>query len=152
MAFPDKDLKDKVLFRGRSCFPLSPDTLGRNDDGVSGRDQTVHILQVLGKEQPLDEKFFYKSTMHEFYKQCLDKAKQKEQMTLEDIHDGVNPNFVSLLKKCLKLNYKDRSSVDQLLEHPIFEGIHDPKSAAVTQAPTPVEIRIDQIVVEDGKR
>lgn len=69
MVTPEKQLKEKILFRGKSCFPLSPDPDGDQDDEneVSSRDQTVHILQVLGNEQELPNHYFYKNKMNIFY-------------------------------------------------------------------------------------
>jgi hypothetical protein len=39
-----------------------------------------------------------------------------------------------------------------LLELPIFEDIHNRVSAEFVHAPGPIEIRLDQIFVENGKR
>jgi serine/threonine protein kinase len=57
-----------------------------------------------------------------------------------------------LLSKCLKINYNDRLSADKLLESPLFECIHNAESAKVTKAPNPIEIRLDEMMVENDKR
>jgi hypothetical protein len=68
---------DKILFRGSSCYPLSPadeeeegGDAGANAGNVKqidSNDQLLKILAVLGNQTKLDKKFFERKEMYEFY-------------------------------------------------------------------------------------
>lgn len=148
MQEPNLDIRKKILFKGNSCYPISPGVDG-DEKKLSSRDQTIQILRVLGKSQPLTQSFFTNQKMNKFYQMCLDRAVKSEDRGLKKIHEGVNPDFISLLSSCLKIDISNRATVEELLQNPLFDEIRNPH-AKLTQAPSKIEIRIDQMELNEG--
>lgn len=77
---PGKPLNRKILFRGNSCYPLSPCklvsqfTMGVSHDGaeIPEHDQLFVILKTLGSSQKLKNESINRAKMFEYYTKVHD--------------------------------------------------------------------------------
>jgi serine/threonine protein kinase len=67
----DLKRKHRVLFKGKSCHPLSPAENVEDEDNkltISCDDQMVKIMEVVGETQTLPKTFFEQKDMHVYFK------------------------------------------------------------------------------------
>jgi hypothetical protein len=103
----NKQNNDKILFRGSSCFPISPAEADEDEQGnskvkqIDSKDQLIKILTTLGEHQKLAKESFDRKEMHQFYSQCKMYCESKPYVTLDSIHEGVDPVYIDFLNLCL---------------------------------------------------
>ena len=115
----------KPLFPGRSCFPLSPDRHSQtqlNGYPIARDDQLVIIFNVLGTPSDDDISFVTDSKAIAYLKN-LPVTLRVEMSTK---YPGATSNAIDLLNRMLQVNPYFRISVDEALNHPVFERIRKP--------------------------
>jgi len=115
------------LFPGSSCFPLSPDRKHKQD----------YKFYTHGKHDMLTKIFNIVGTPTEAEVQALDRedAKvyincfpKKQGSGLKAVYPDVDEKSTDILDKMLKFTDKNRMTVKESLDHPLFKDIRNPAS------------------------
>jgi len=118
----------KPLFPGISCYPLSPGSA--IDKENKDQDQLSIIMKVLGTPKAEDYAFISNQT---FVKE-LEKQPLWERENFKKKYPSASDLAIDLLDKLLVFNPYKRLTVDQCLEHPYFEDMHDKSKEATPDA------------------
>lgn len=129
------------LFPGSSCYPLSPDRRHRHDSKFHTRgstDQLNVIFDLLGTPPETDIAKLQREDAKAHIRACSRRDGR-----------GVRARFpsapdlsVDLLEKMLRFMPRDRISVSQAIEHPLFAEIRDPSRETI--APKCVTLAFDK--------
>mmetsp|Transcript_5272 Transcript_5272/g.11940 ORF Transcript_5272/g.11940 Transcript_5272/m.11940 type:complete len:443 (+) Transcript_5272:68-1396(+) len=129
-------LEDRCpLFPGSSCFPLSPDKAHATDYLFHTRenhDQLNVIFNYLGT--PTEEDFAF--LQREDAKRYLDCFRPRQGHGLQERFFHAGPDAIDVLEDALWFNPQKRSTVNGLLDHPIFDGVRNPDREI--EAPGPI--------------
>ena len=138
-----KDHHDRVaLFPGKSCYPLSNDTLDKVDgnkplqDDRNRVDQLSVIFDIIGSPVAEDIEQIPDATTREFLKQLPERKSTK----FKDMYPGADDGALELLHLMLQFNPRKRVTVDQTLDHPFFSDIRNPALETVADRPMSVDI------------
>ena len=76
-TYREREMKNRFLFPGTSCFPLSPceqmkKSIDKSVNIVSSSDQLKKILQILGPQMPQDLAFITDDSAVEYHKSISD--------------------------------------------------------------------------------
>ena len=115
------------LFQGGSCFPLSPDRKNTDSKGRSTnsqKDQLNMIFNIIGT--PTDttiEKLEKEDTKK--YVRCF---KPRKSVSLRDIDrfKAAGDDCIDFMNKCLVFDPKKRITIDECIQHPVFNKIRKP--------------------------
>lgn len=124
----------KPLFPGGSCFPLSPTsaTCFRNES-----DQLNVIFSVIGT--PTRETIT-RMNVGADAKAYLYTLRQVKPNSLSNIISGAGNSAIELLEGMLRFVPEERSTIEQVLQHPMLRDAHSPK---ISSPPKPMRDRID---------
>ena len=138
-----KDHHDRVaLFPGKSCYPLSNDTLDKVENNKSVQDdrnrvdQLSVIFDIIGSPVADDIEQIPDATTREF----LRKLPEKKPTKFKDMYPGADEGALELLHLMLQFNPRKRVTVDQTLDHPFFSDIRNPVLETVADRPMSVDI------------
>jgi len=129
------------LFPGTSCFPLSPDNKHKTDYKYHTRgkhDQLSMIFNLLGTPRD-DEVQALEREDARRYIQCFTK-RDGQGLRSKFLH--VAGESLDILGRLLKFSPRERLSVEQALDHPLFVDIRDP--ARETTAAGPVTLDFEK--------
>jgi mitogen-activated protein kinase 1/3 len=115
------------LFPGTSCFPLSPDHRHNQDYRFytnSRHDMLTKIFNIIGSPTESEVEALDREDAKVYIK-CFPKKKGSG---LKAVYPDVEEKSTDILDKMLKFSAKNRMSVKQSLDHPLFEGIRNPAS------------------------
>ena len=117
----DIDESNQILFKGQSCYPLSPDAKKGNDNCISSKDQINKIFKALGSPDDLDTSFITDPVAKQYIaNQCDNKVKSNK---LHKMFPSVNPELIKLLKGLLEFNPHFRMTAAEALQSPVFDDI-----------------------------
>ena len=114
----------RPLFPGQSCFPLSPDSnakIIKCGFPVSQMDQLIVITKVLGYPQKSDLAFISDQKAMDYIK-CLP---QKKGISFQEKFPKASKEAIDFLKKTLKFSPDLRLSIDEALQHPLFDKVRN---------------------------
>ena len=118
------------LFPGSSCFPLSPDNKHASDYRFhtrGNRDQLNMIFNVLGTPDNADVETLEKADAKRYIR-CFT---PREGTGLAARFKGSGPEAIDLLKKMLVFNYRNRITINTILDHPYLAEVRRSASEAV---------------------
>lgn len=128
------------LFPGTSCFPLSPDSKHKDhrNNNRGNHDQLSMIFNILGTpgEEDIAE---IKRDDARRYLQCFNK---REGEGLKTKFPHVEGSSIDFLEKLLRFSPRDRMTVAQALEHPLFLDLREPSRETI--APTTVTLDFEK--------
>lgn len=114
----------RILFKGSSCYPTSPDPESKQEDGtfeLSSKDQLVVILRSLGQDaKPSD---LYNKDQVDQFSRMQNFAQTLKHTALEHKLKGAPSEMVDFIRKCLTLDQQHRPKADDLLNHEVFSKI-----------------------------
>jgi len=126
------------LFPGSSCFPLSPDNKHKTDYKYHTRgkhDQLSMIFNLLGT--PSEEEIV--SLEREDARRYIHCFASREGEGVRSKYPHVEGESVDILERLLRFSPKERLSVTQALEHPLFLDIREPSKETAAAAPVTLE-------------
>ena len=137
-------MKDKILFPGKSCYPLSPEgqNNGNNSEKegenegemhISSKDQIKYICRIIGTPKDADKSFITDEAAMQYLEMSL---KHKHKNKLNSVFEKSDPQAVSLLNEMLQFNPYMRISAKDALQHPVFEKVRH----AHFERPCPIQI------------
>jgi len=133
------NLQDRgPLFPGTSCFPLSPDSKHKSDKSRANHDQLSIIFNILGTPTEADIADLERDDARR-YLSCFAK-RQGEGLQSKFPH--VEAGTIDFLEGLLRFSPKERLTVGQALEHPLFTELREP--AREVAAPTPVRLDFEK--------
>lgn len=91
-------------------------------------DQIQKIISVLGSPQKDDLNFITNTQARDFVLSLPKRTKQP----FNNLFPKSNPVALDLLSKMLVFNPNKRYTIEQCLEHPYFEGLHNPDEEPVS--------------------
>lgn len=119
------DIRDRFLFKGESCFPLSPTPKTKSGNNVvNNKDQLKIINDVLGLQSKYDTAFITDDLALNYQKTVNN---SKDKTDFQNLFQKSSPKLVELLKSMLEFNPYFRSSAAELLKNSIFDTIRVPK-------------------------
>lgn len=122
-------VRDRILFKGASCFPVSPGQGGGGEGGeeegptIDEEDQILKILRVIGHKQSLKKEFFDSKRAFQYY-QCVGRFAQ-DSIDLSELHQNARPELLELMDRCLYLDPTKRATIDECISMPIFDKIRN---------------------------
>lgn len=122
------------LFPGKSCFPLSPaknPTEQRKGFPFSSNDQLAIIFQIIGTPSESDKSFVTDLKALEYLEQFASGARAN----LQQKYPGSPPEAIDFLEKVLVFNPYFRISLQDCLEHPLFNRVRNPEKEAIVGLP-----------------
>lgn len=129
-------VKNRVLFGGTSCFPLSPiENKNSKANVVSIDDQLIKIHKTLGQQSADDTSFI---SVLEFQK-YNSQLQSKESKSLSHFFPHTCPELLTLLKDLLEFNPFFRATASDCLKHKMFDTIRIPE----LERPAPHKIKIN---------
>ena len=132
------------LFPGKSCFPLSPaknPTEQRQGFPFSSNDQLSIIFQIIGTPNDADKSFVTDFKALEY----LNTYPPQDKADLRVKYPGSSPEAIDFLYKVLVFNPYFRISLQQCLEHPLFEQVRAIEKEAITGAPVYLEFEKEEL-------
>ncbi len=120
------------LFPGSSCFPLSPDHKHATDYKFhtrGNRDQLNMIFNILGTPGDADVDSLEKEDAKRYIR-CFTK---RDGMGLAERFKGSTQDAIELLSKMLVFMPKDRTTIEECLEHPFLTDVRHPASELVAK-------------------
>mmetsp|Transcript_97854 Transcript_97854/g.176625 ORF Transcript_97854/g.176625 Transcript_97854/m.176625 type:complete len:416 (+) Transcript_97854:58-1305(+) len=129
------------LFPGSSCFPLSPDRKHRKDPKFHTRgstDQLNVIFDLLGTPSEADIEALHTEDAKNHIRACA----RRECKGVRSRFPSAPDDSLDLLEQMLRFGPKQRVSVDETLEHPLFADIRD--RTIETVAPCAVDMDFDR--------
>lgn len=117
-------MERKPLFPGKSCFPLSPAkdlTEQRNGFPHSTNDQLAVIFNVIGTPSEEDMSFVTDQKAIEY----LRSFSHVGRVDLQSKYPGATAEAIDFLNRCLVLNPFFRLSLDEALNHPLFDCVRN---------------------------
>lgn len=151
-------VRDRILFKGASCFPVSPSQGAADEEGgpddtptIDEDDQILKILQVLGAKQGFKKEFFESKRAYQYY-QCVSKFDQDPQ-ELGELHKGGRAELLDLMERCLRLDPAERATIDECIALPVFDEIRNAKLEKNAVAPDRADVKIDKLKIssDSGK-
>lgn len=115
--------------------------------GQSTIDQLNLIVDVLGtpSEDDLVDCTNIKARAY------MDGLPRKEKADMNQIFNGADPQEVDMIEKMLTWNPNNRMTVDQALDHPFVENLHDPFDEPVTYPFEDFEFESPNLTMEEVK-
>ena len=120
----------KPLFPGKSCFPLSPakdNTVQKNGLPFSANDQLAIIFNVIGSPSDEDSSFVTDQKAIEYLKSFP----LTPRIDLQQKYPGAPPLAVDFLNKTLVFNPFFRMSLQDAINHPLFDEVRNQVSQEV---------------------
>lgn len=104
----------------------------------------------MDQSKVLPDSFFDSEEVKDYYMLLRKQMVKKQQLLFEDKHfnlskDAVTRELITLLYMCLDMNPEDRSSIEQLLESPVFDSVRIKESEENARAKMPIDIKLDEI-------
>jgi serine/threonine protein kinase len=113
--------KNRVLFQGDSCFPLSPNT----DYQIDSKDQLRCVLKCLGNPtESLGTWSDENEVVIKKYLQSILKTRPLDSYFTKE----VKSEFMEILRQMLTFNPHKRPTAAQLLQNPMFDSIRNPSN------------------------
>ncbi|KRX06315.1 Protein kinase-like domain [Pseudocohnilembus persalinus] len=105
--------------------------IGRNPlfPGEDYLDQVQRVIAVLGTPSPEDMSYIGNENAIKYIRSLPKRSKQK----LENLYPKTNPLLLDLIDHMLTFNPDHRYTVEQCLEHPYFESLHNPEEEPVCE-------------------
>jgi serine/threonine protein kinase len=94
-------------------------------------DQIQRVIAVLGTPTTEDLAYIGNESALKYIKSLPRRSKQ----AWSSLYPKANPHALDLLGKMLVFNPDKRYTCEQCLEHPYFEGLHNPDEEPVAQEP-----------------
>ena len=110
--------KPEIQFKGKSCFPLSP-VPGENEDGstiIDCNDQLFKIFEHQKKFNKDDFDFISDENPKKYVQQMDERVNRKGSNSYPSVVDD-------LVSKMLEFNPNKRWTVEECLDHPIFNSL-----------------------------
>ena len=107
-------MSTRVVFKGNSCYPLSPLPQYGEIVAMDEHDQMLKILALLDGNQR--KKVQYLTDMKEFV---------QEKSSLDQALNGHSAEMISALSSMLTFDQEDRVDAKSLLQHRIFDPIRN---------------------------
>eukprot|EP00442_Polarella_glacialis_P019908 CAMPEP_0115069042 /NCGR_PEP_ID=MMETSP0227-20121206/12337_1 /TAXON_ID=89957 /ORGANISM="Polarella glacialis, Strain CCMP 1383" /LENGTH=463 /DNA_ID=CAMNT_0002455399 /DNA_START=134 /DNA_END=1525 /DNA_ORIENTATION=+ len=129
------------LFPGSTCFPLSPDGLHRNDGlfhSTVCREQLNVIFDVLGTPSDEDIEGVGRDDARR-YLRCF---QQRQGTGIQARLPGASADVVGIIERMLQFSPQDRATVEEILQHPLFQDIRSPEMEVT--APSYFTLEFDQ--------
>ena len=126
------------LFPGKSCFPLSPaknPQEQRKGFPFSSNDQLAIIFAIIGTPTESDKSFVTDLKALEY----LEQFAANPRANLQEKYPGSPPEAIDFLQKILVFNPYYRISLEQCLEHPLFNSIRNAEREAIVGQPVVLE-------------
>ncbi len=143
------------LFPGKSCFPLSPPNkeiknIQLNELGfpVDSYDQLNMIFEVIGTPSEDDMQFITDKNAIVY----LNSLKSRNKMNLKSKFPGSSDDSLDLLDKMLQFNPHKRITLQEALDHPLFDQIRDIQKEQVASFSLDFEYEKDQNLTMDKIR
>ena len=127
------------LFPGTSCFPLSPDrnaTVKKSGFPQSSSDQLSVIFQILGTPEESTNQFITDKKALEYVKSF----KYVKKVDFKDIYPATKEDAIDFLEKTVRFSPKERLTIEEALNHPIFTKVRDPAKEKNASGPVVMEI------------
>jgi mitogen-activated protein kinase 1/3 len=93
-------------------------------------DEIQKIISVLGSPTESDLEFIDKPNVKEFVNKIAKRTKQNFNV----MFPTANPIAIDLLEKMLTFSPDKRYNVEQCIQHPYFEGLHDPEQEPIADS------------------
>lgn len=135
------------LFPGTSCFPLSPDSNARAKKSgfpVTTQDQLSMIFEILGTPKGDNLDFVSDDKALEYLKSFP----EREKKTFNEIFPAAPEEAVDFLENVLNFNPNKRISVDECLEHPLFNEVREKESENFVVKPLVFDFEEEEIDTE----
>lgn len=136
-----QNLKDRILFPGNSCYPLSPKESKHFDSEdeeeveykISKKDQMKYICRILGTPSSTDRSFISDEAATNYMDIV---CKHRHTNKLSQYFSKAKPECIQLLSGMLEFNPYLRLTAKEALAHPIFNEIR----LSHFEKPSPVKI------------
>lgn len=115
-------LDRKPLFPGKSCFPLSPSDKPKNKKNgfpIDSNDQLAMIFNVIGTPNQEDISFVTDNMACDY----LNSFPFVPRMDLQSKFPGASAESIDFLNKTLVMNPYFRISVEEAVNHPLFDSV-----------------------------
>ena len=130
----DVDVNERFLFRGTSCFPLSPcksmiEQRKAQEGGeqqanvVSSNDQLIKICQKYPNMGPMDFSFITNQSVANYQNEINASIKSSNKKSLAEMFPNTSQELLAILQSMLEFNPFYRPTAKELLKHPIFDKI-----------------------------
>lgn len=124
-----RELKNRVMFPGTSCFPVSPCKKNQKEEEdpeeqaflkISENDQLIKIIEQLNGLKSNDFSFLSEQAAVEYVGQVVGMTRGQ---TLSKRYSESSQQIIDILESLLEFNHLYRASAKELLKHKIFDSI-----------------------------
>lgn len=133
-----EDTFDKILFKGDSCFPISP----KGESKICNEnDQLVKIFEKVSVVPEKDFSFI-SNDKEDAYLMHVHSLATNKTSQISDKFPDFDKSILNILDKMLAFNPNFRPTAEQLLGDPFFDDIRRPENEI--KAPFKVNVSIDK--------
>lgn len=123
ITFEDFKDRDRILFPGESCYPLSPSPYESNEEVDWQQDDQLNIIiQMIGGIDKQDASFITDKKAIKYIKSLNIKSKMK----VSKLFPNVDSHLLDLMKRMLEFNPYLRITAEEALQNKVFDRIRRP--------------------------
>ena len=135
-------VKNRVIFRGESCYPISPVVVDEQTEGnlvIEEGDQMVKICERLNIDLKHDLTFLTEENQQMYIIELIKQSKAKNKRSLDKKFPYSSDELINILEQMLQFNPYNRPTAKELLKNEIFNEIRN----ETLEQPAPIQIIVD---------